>query len=197
MGLDSASIARSARPLLVTLLVGVFLGMSSQAAAAIYRWVDAGGREHFTMDLEQVPPQYRSAAAAAEKRSRSRMNIVGGESSQGEAEAATPSRSSPRKLDAAKPGGHDEAWWRAQHRRHLNDVENARDAAARANDISNYPAYYRGSSQHERRHARNAAKRARGAAVKQAEERVRAAEKKLADFLEGARRAGVPPGWLR
>jgi len=33
--------------------------------------------------------------------------------------------------------------------------------------------------------------------VKQAEERVRAAEKKLADFLEGARRAGVPPGWLR
>ena len=72
MGLDSASIARFARPLLVTLLVGVFLGMSSQAAAAIYRWVDAGGREHFTMDLEQVPPQSarrpqppRSAVAAA------------------------------------------------------------------------------------------------------------------------------------
>jgi len=35
---------------------------AAPAAAEIYRWTDEQGREHFTQDLGQVPPQHRSQA---------------------------------------------------------------------------------------------------------------------------------------
>lgn len=185
------------RPLLILLLIAALTGAVSEAAAAIYRWVDAAGHEHFTMDLEQVPPRYRAAAAAAEKRSHSRMNIVGGGSQDTDDEAATSREPAPREREAQKFGGHDEGWWRSQHRRRLQAVERARQALTRARDIHSYPAYHRGHTRRERAHARKAAKRARASAVAQAEQQLREAEQRLADFLEEARPAGVPPGWLR
>lgn len=35
------------------------------AISEIYRWMDATGREHFTQDLNQVPPHHREAARSA------------------------------------------------------------------------------------------------------------------------------------
>ena len=32
------------------------------ASAELYRWIDAQGREHFAMDLHEVPPEHRAAA---------------------------------------------------------------------------------------------------------------------------------------
>jgi hypothetical protein len=191
-------IVRVVRALLFLMLSATLAAIPGELQAAIYRWVDATGREHFTMDLEQVPPQYRAAAAAAEKRSHSRMNVIGnGSSSAARSPAAAgPARVGPR-LEAKKPGGHGEKWWREEHRRHRNQVEQARRSLERAGDITQYSRYYAGVGRRERAQARNDARRARGAAVRGAEERLQGAQTALADFLEGARRAGVPPGWLR
>ena len=49
--------------LLATLLAALL--WSLPAAAEIYRWVDAQGREHFTHDLSKVPPGQRGAARGA------------------------------------------------------------------------------------------------------------------------------------
>lgn len=40
---------------------------AADAAAEIYRWVDAEGRLHFTESLDQVPPQYRERARRSAK----------------------------------------------------------------------------------------------------------------------------------
>ena len=46
-------------------LIALFLVCAGPAAAEIYRWRDEGGREHFTQDLNQVPPRYRKQAEEA------------------------------------------------------------------------------------------------------------------------------------
>jgi hypothetical protein len=38
------------------------LWLAGSAAAEMYRWTDASGREHFTMDLHRVPPEHRAEA---------------------------------------------------------------------------------------------------------------------------------------
>jgi clan AA aspartic protease (TIGR02281 family) len=39
--------------------------IASPAAGEIYRWTDGAGRQHFTQDLNQVPPRHRDAARKA------------------------------------------------------------------------------------------------------------------------------------
>lgn len=46
---------------LLAALLGALL-LAGPAAAEIYRWTDASGREHFTMDLHGVPPEHRAEA---------------------------------------------------------------------------------------------------------------------------------------
>lgn len=41
------------------LLALLALGFATPAAAEMYRWTDAEGRDHYTMDLHRVPPEYR------------------------------------------------------------------------------------------------------------------------------------------
>lgn len=44
-------------------LAAVFLlALAGPASAEIYRWTDAEGREHFTMDLHRVPAKHRAEA---------------------------------------------------------------------------------------------------------------------------------------
>jgi hypothetical protein len=55
MGLRRAC-ARSAA------LLASAVGFALPAEAELYRWTDAQGREHFAMDLHEVPPEHRAAA---------------------------------------------------------------------------------------------------------------------------------------
>jgi len=71
----------------------VLIWTASAVAGEIYRWTDTQGRLHFTESLDQVPPQYRSAAKER-------------------AEAAAPSRvqvysSSAASPDAARTGRYE------------------------------------------------------------------------------------------
>jgi len=52
---------RLAVPLLLA-AAGFALALAGPASAEIYRWTDESGQEHFTMDLNQVPPKHRGAA---------------------------------------------------------------------------------------------------------------------------------------
>jgi clan AA aspartic protease (TIGR02281 family) len=57
---------RRVRPLAVRGILALFLAAPfwpSAAAGDIYRWVDAEGRLHVAQHLDEVPPQYRDAAA--------------------------------------------------------------------------------------------------------------------------------------
>jgi hypothetical protein len=49
----------SRRSAFLALLV---LGLVAPAGAEIYRWTDAQGQEHFTMNLHEVPPEHRAGA---------------------------------------------------------------------------------------------------------------------------------------
>jgi clan AA aspartic protease (TIGR02281 family) len=44
------------------LAIALSLTCAATASAEIYRWTDAGGTLHFSQDLSQVPPKYRSQA---------------------------------------------------------------------------------------------------------------------------------------
>jgi clan AA aspartic protease (TIGR02281 family) len=44
---------------------GFLLSIAAPAHAELYSWVDASGRQHFTSDLHEVPPEHRPAARSA------------------------------------------------------------------------------------------------------------------------------------
>ncbi len=56
----------------------LWLGMLSfcaPASAEIYRWVDESGKMHFTQDLGQVPPRYRTLSKAAAEAPKGRSPV--------------------------------------------------------------------------------------------------------------------------
>lgn len=52
----------STRQILRALPILLLLAAAAPASAEIYRWTDAEGREHFTMDLHRVPAKHRGEA---------------------------------------------------------------------------------------------------------------------------------------
>jgi hypothetical protein len=62
--------ARPGRAVALAVLMSL-LGLGSPAAAEIYRYTDASGRERFTTDLGEVPPAQRDAARRSPEEPRS------------------------------------------------------------------------------------------------------------------------------
>ena len=80
-----------------SILLASLLGLcvASSAAAEIYRWTDANGREPFTTNLQQVPAEQRESAQEAVKRAQDRINHY---------TAPAPRRDAPAKAgDSAAP----------------------------------------------------------------------------------------------
>jgi len=93
-------------------------------------------------------------------------------------------------------GGHEEAWWRDRHEALVAEVEwlAARAAACEEREA---PRAYDGVEGYVVRGRRG---RARWVAIKRCDEEradLAATRGELERFEERARRAGVPPGWLR
>ncbi len=181
-----------ARAALLGLLLVVLL--AAPAAAEIYRWVDAQGREHFTTRIEDVPAGQREGAEA-EAAGRRPLNRA----DPGAARRPALEPPAERKLwevPEEKPEGRDESWWRGQHVRHVERVAEleAEIAEWERLGVTQPPAPRNFSNASRRQWQRYMG---RWKARQRAERELETARKSLARFEERARRAGVPPGWLR
>ncbi|MEB2346546.1 MAG: hypothetical protein OZ948_17610 [Deltaproteobacteria bacterium] len=93
-------------------------------------------------------------------------------------------------------GGHDEGWWRDEHEARVAGLTLS-EARARECEETEAPRVYDGIGGYT---VRGRDGRVRWVAIKRCDEQRAAREAARGDlerFEERARRAGVPPGWLR
>jgi len=189
------------------------------ATADIYRWTDADGAEHYTQDLDAVPALYRDAARARWEASRRRISVTGASPTRSLADepatgpaaralsdrdAASTRRAATESLDW--PGGRSESEWRgdlaareqavASAERRIAEIE-ASSSAPGSGDYSNRARSNKDRARWERGRELRANQRAKAKRLARAHARRARAEQSLEQFRERARRAGVPPGWLR
>jgi hypothetical protein len=82
----------------VSLAVALLTFAAAPAAAEMYKYIDSKGRMHFTQDIGQVPPEYRSQVERKELKKD--ISITGeGRGSGGAAERATEMRDRKRRLE--------------------------------------------------------------------------------------------------
>ena len=162
-------------------------------ADEIYRWVDEQGRVHFS-----ATPPAQGQARAEEWKAKDEKRVQIAPEAAGAAlprpapepssawNGTVPSVPSRKKPDAEPSyiGGYSKSGWQSRYRSKQAAVESARQAVERAQDRDRTARWGR-TLRDTRRH------------VDRAEERVRKAEEELFDFMQDARRQGVPAGWLR
>lgn len=178
---------------------------ASGASSEIYRWVDESGHQHLTNQLSEVPPEYRDQALA-DAQSRKGGGSV---SHFDEDDAALSSSTAPEEpIPAAANGsvtrgGHDEDWWRAQSMERQRQIEQAESALeiAREEEENTSDIYFApGAKRGPRRPARAAALSGDyedEPTIAELEAELGRARRDFESFEDRARRADVPPGWLR
>jgi len=191
------------RGFVVVLSAALWLTASS-ASSEIYRYRDAEGEIHAVSDIDMVPPEYREAAVAdARNRSGGSLNIVETEAVPAPAPAGSPAAAAPSQPTQS------EDWWRSraiEKRRAVEDAKAALDSSEEAeqDDITSdtlHPVHTAGKQGGAHRPGR------RGSvyydddddepSIEDLQASLDRAERDLSDFSERARKAGVPPGWLR
>ncbi len=172
------------------------------ASAEIYHWFDASGGEHFSLDLNEVPPAYRVEAEERAAEAERRFHFIGsGDKERGNSGPAAPLPRFHSLID--RPGGRDEGWWRREWQRHQSsvagarrEVETVRTASVSPGNVV-YSARNRARRQWDRNKQRRDNQRERSEKLVQATSALSRAERAKAEFAERARRMGVPPGWIR
>jgi len=197
---------RAGVPALVVLLV------ATASSAEIYRYTDASGREQFTTDLTRVPAAQREAAEA-EAAGRPPLSHSGSNASPPPGQLPppvgpdpsfrwgtapppeAPAKRKPWQIEEERPGGLPESAWRQQHERILSDIAwlEQRQAELEASGGDRVPPNRRGRISRQR-YARYQAEHE---AWLQTGRKLTSARRRLDRFEERARKAGVPPGWLR
>ncbi len=172
------------------LLAGLLLA-ACPAAAEIYRWRDADGREHFTSDLHRVPPAYRRQARENGTASTGRVQFHSGEArhdSQPD-EAAPPARAeAPEKRETPeKPPAprFDCSALQKQARKKLDEVAKRERAVERREDAASDIA----SSLRADKHRQDA--------LAEAKERLAEAQERYERWRRIHYTRGAPPGCLR
>jgi hypothetical protein len=207
----------STNRMLAAAVASLAVTMASTAWSEIYRYVDAQGEMHVVSDLSMIPEQYRDQALeSAAERSGGSVSVIektDAEDPAAPAPALTTPQTSSGTSQTAQIGGHDQFWWRSQAQEReskIADLKGQLEAAqAEEEDYSDQiysrPGNGRGgaaSPGHHRGRGRAAA--LSGAyddtdepTAEELEQMVEGAERNLSQFHDQARRAGVPPGWLR
>ena len=205
-------------------LASLLLFTTGSAAADIYRYVDRSGKMHGVGDLSQVPPEFREAAKAdlASRKSRhgGSLNVLEGHGAQTAAPPSSPAQSRPHASNPAmsgagdeRIGGHEQGWWRAQayeRRKTIAVLEKQHETTLAEEKDWSGKAYGRPGpgKQTPGGRPRPGGSRGGAAAIASAlsddeptsEEIAVAIEQAKADFedfMDFARRSGVPSGWLR
>jgi hypothetical protein len=175
--------------------LSIFIAMAfgaTSASSEIYRYTDANGREQYTTDLSRVPTSQRPAAEAAAA-ARQPVNRADPEPAAGGGQL--PGAARGRQIEEELPGGLPEATWRDRHERIIEQVaaleQQRADLEAAGGDRR--PPNRRGRISR----SRYANYWAKHEAWLKAGRDLAKARRRLESFEERARRAGVPPGWLR
>jgi hypothetical protein len=171
-------------PILVALAASWLLVAPAQAAAEIYRWRDAQGREHFTTNLQQVPASQREAARRAAEQADSRVNYHTPPPARGG--AARPAKSA---APPPAPAAQGPQW-------------NCSAVRRKARELRKTITYHRNRIEADARRAdditRNAySRRKYEARGEESAEWLAKAETAYERFTQEQRRKGVPPGCLR
>ncbi len=179
-------------------LMAALLG--APAAAEVYRWRDADGREHFTTELHRVPARYRDQAEQEASRPRGTVNRSQAPAAPAPEPAAVPE---PGGAGAADPvegeriAGRSEAEWRQRAAGSADRIRELETVVLACGESPLPGAEF--DSNGQRRIKRQHAERQRAAADRCSEARFQldAARRADAKMRENARTRGVPPGWLR
>lgn len=187
----------------ITIAIG-----ATTASSEIYRYTDANGREQYTTDISRVPTSQRQSAEA-DAAGRQPVNRTDPEPAPGAGPAhrpgaawgyetprvPTPAKPRPWQIEEELPGGLPEASWREQHDRILSQIEALEQQRAELEEAGGdrAPPNRRGRISR----SRYAQYRAKHEAWLKAGRDLKHARRRLDTFEERARRAGVPPGWLR
>ena len=148
-------------------------------ASVFYQWIDEDGGVHLTDDLSKIPKNYRDEA---------REIPMSDEITKPEAAPSRPSDSaapSPSSEDVDFQG-HNRQWWQQRLQDWRGRKASAEQRLAEARDR-----YNRLYSDHQ-------PLRAVRQEIEQYETDIREADRMLTDVIpDEARKAGVPPGWVR
>ncbi len=163
------------------LAVCVLLLFATAARAEFYRYVDGDGKEVFTNDLKQVPPQYRGSVTVVQP-DESRVSVGNEPPSRGKSTARTGEHRD-------KYGRGEEYWHRkaANLRLKLRDQQDEYDAVVKQLDDQEKP--------------KKTGKKKKSSLEKKKtklEKDIAKTRRQLeVDLPEEARRADAYPGWIR
>ncbi len=178
----------------VTILV-LAMALAAPGSAQIYRWTDANGVEHFSADLDAVPPAHRAAAEASAGRAsgggftRYRAPAAPAPALEEPVESADPAAQHEGEDEDERIGGHDEAWWRERYQRYVIEIEELEAVEERCEGVG-VPSH--GTKRQHRERKMEAVNR-----CAQSRSTLDVKRLQLENFVENARRKGVPPGWVR
>jgi hypothetical protein len=168
----------------------------SARAQEMYRWLDADGRVHYG---SEPPADARSVAPWSPDSGRLRIESQPGQESEPAPPAAAthppaPLRPPPARATPESIGGRTELEWRREARRLEDSV---RDLEQKLEEFDDSTHAYGGFGTHRDRDTGLSGRVAVPDERKRLEAELHRSEKELEKLEEDARRAGVPPGWLR
>lgn len=163
-------------------------GNSELNKSVLYEWTDDNGVNHITDDLDMVPKQYRDTAAKLTQPNREKAD---------QGQPVRPRQGIPSGNGAAKKEADEKAYWQkrlrdAEHR--LADAEKRHRALVQQREeLLQHPG---GAASGHLTDPVELDKVEQE--IKDAQNEIDAAQKDLDEGIpEAARKAGVPPGWLR
>lgn len=163
--------------------VCLLLLSATAANAEFYRWVDKDGKENFTNDPNNIPPEYRDQSAPVEVKS-DRVSV-------GEKPVTTGTAASVAREHRDKHGRGEE-WWRLK----------ARNLRLKLRDLQDeYDLVLKKEREQEEKQTIGKKKKSKTnyehKKMKLEKEIARARRALEADLPEEARKAGAYPGWIR
>ena len=180
---------------------------ATSAVAEIYRWTDAKGGQHFSMDLNDVPPQYRAAAEASAGTvgRRANINLIQPSTKSSSSRLRSPASPNPgakrKALEASgeegdEVGGYPEPWWRAQAEEYARSIEALEKRVEACADLDRPRRYNRRTGRGLKRQHYDR-KMAALERCSSDESTLEIKQRQRSSFVERARKSGVPPGWVR
>ena len=179
------------RPLAL-FVAALFLG--APASAEIYRWTDESGKEHFTTNLNQVPPQYRPGARDTAVQQKTKPVVVESDHPMQPTRSRFPAAKTPPRRPQGRQqvpsrevqmGSHECSRAQAKARSLQRSIDSAERQVESYEDAANDTAL---SDRSRRRYE---------VRLENAEGRLERAEEQLQDYVQSKRRAGLPFGCLR